>query len=88
MLEGGCIDEAIEGLCQRAGDFGRATGAWALHETLRARVGKAVDPLAQRSIGTVQRVGDRLEALAFDNIAHRLGTAEDPCLFRLFQEDI
>jgi hypothetical protein len=88
MLEGVCIDEAIEVLFQRAGDFGRATGARAIHETLRALVGKAVDPLAQRRIGKVQRVGDRLEALAFDNIAHRLGTAEDTYLFRLFQEDI
>jgi hypothetical protein len=50
MLEGVCIDEAIEVLFQRAGDFGRATGARAIHETLRALVGKAVDPLAQRRI--------------------------------------
>jgi hypothetical protein len=82
------IDQTIEVLFQLARDFGRATGARAIHETLRALVGKAVDPLAQGRIGKVQRVGDRLEALAFDDVAHRLGTAEDACLFCLFQEGI
>ena len=88
MLEGVCIDEAIEVLCQRAGDFGRATGARAIHETLRALVGKAVDPLAQRRIGKVQCVGDRLEALAFDDLAHGLCPTEDPGFFRLFEQGL
>lgn len=88
MLQGVLIDQTIEVLFQLARDFGRATGARAIHETLRALVGKAVDPLAQGRIGKVQRVGDRLEALAFDDVAHRLGTAEDARLFGLFQEGI
>ena len=54
MLEGVLIDEAIEVLFQRAGDFGRSTGARAIHETLRALVGKAMDPLAQGRIGKVR----------------------------------
>jgi len=84
MLEGVFIDQAIEVFFQRAGDFGRATGARAIHETLRALVGKAVDPFSQGRIGKVQCVGDRLEALPCDDLVYRLGTAEDPSLFGLF----
>ena len=51
MLQGVLIDEAIEVLFQRAGDFGGATGARAIHQALRALVGKAMDPLAQGGIG-------------------------------------
>jgi len=88
VLQGVLIDEAIEVLFQLARDFGRSTGAWAINEALRALVGKAMDPLAQGGIGKVQRVGHRLEALAFDDVAHRLGTAEDASLFGLFQEGV
>ncbi len=62
MLQGVLVDEAIEVLFQRAGDFGRSTGAGAIHQALRALVGKAMDPFAQGGIGKVQRVGDGLEA--------------------------
>jgi hypothetical protein len=82
------IDQTIEVLFQLARDCGRATGARAIHETLRAVVGKAVDPLAQGRIGKVQRVGDRLEALAFDDVAHRLGTAKDARFFGLLYEGV
>jgi hypothetical protein len=88
MLEGVCIDQAMEVLFQRAGACGRATGARAIHETLRALVSQAVDPLAQGSRGKGQRVRDCLEALACDDVAHRLGTAENARLLRLFQEGI
>ena len=84
MLQGVLIDEAIEVLFQLARDFGRSTGAWAVNETWRALVGKAMDPLAQRGIGKVQRVRDCLKALAFDDFAHCLSTAEDASRFRLF----
>jgi hypothetical protein len=47
-----------------------------------------MDPLAQRGIGKGQCIRDCLEALAFDDIAHRLGTAEDTSFFRLCQEGI
>ena len=86
MLEGVLIDQAIEVLFQFTRDFGRSTGARAVHQPLGALVGKAMDPLAQRGIGKGQCIRDRLEALAFDDVAHRLGTAEDACLFGLFQE--
>jgi len=46
-------------------------------------VGKAMDPLAQGGIRKLERVGDGLQALAFDDGAYGLGTAEDACLFGL-----
>ena len=88
MLQRVLIDEAIEMLFQRAGDFGWSSGARAIHQPLGPLVGKAVDPFPQGRIGKMQRVGDRLEALSFDDIAYRLGTAEDSSLFRLFQESV
>ena len=88
MLEGVLIDQAIEVLFQFTRDFGRSTGARAVHQPLGALVGKAMDPLAQRGIGKGQCIRDRLEALAFDDVAHRLGTAEDASFFRLFHEGI
>jgi hypothetical protein len=88
MLEGVLIDQAIEVLFQRARDFGRSTGARAIHQPLGALVGKAVAPLAQGGIGQLERVGDGLEALPFNDGAYGLGTAEDSGLFRLFQEGV
>jgi hypothetical protein len=84
VLQGVLIDEALEMVFQGTGDFGRSTGARAIHQTLRALVGKAVDPFTQGRIGKVQRVGDRLEALSCDDVAYGLSTAEDTGLFRLF----
>ena len=88
VLQGVVINEAIEVLFQLTSDCGRSTRARAVDEALRALVGKAMDPLAQRGIGKGQRVGDGLEALAFDDVAHRLGTAEDASLCGLFQEGV
>ena len=88
VLEGVLVDEPIEVVGQLAGHFGRATGARAIHQALDPLVGEAMDPLAQRRIGKVQRVGDGLEALPFDDVAHSLGTAEDASLFGLFQKGI
>ena len=88
MLQGVLVDEAIEVLFQRAGHFGWATGAGAVDKARGAFMRKAIDPLAQSGIGKLERVGDGLQALAFDDFAHRLGPAEDARLFRLLQEDI
>ena len=85
MLEGVLVDEPIEVLCQRAGHFGWATRAGAVHQALDPLVGEAMDPLAQRGIGKVERVGHRLEALAFDDITHGLGTTEDPGFLGLLE---
>ena len=48
VLQGVLIDEAIEMVFQCAGDFGRSTGARAIHQTLGALVGKAVPGLRGR----------------------------------------
>jgi hypothetical protein len=82
------IDEAIEVLFQLTRDLGRSARAGAVHEAWRTLVGKTMDPLAQRGIGKVQCIRDRLETLAFDDFTYGLGTAKDPRLFRLFQEGI
>jgi hypothetical protein len=85
MLEGVFVHEAIKVLGQGTGDFRGSTGAGAIHQPLDPLVCEAMDPLAQGGIGKVQRVGHRLEALAFDNLAHSLGTTEDPGFFRLLE---
>jgi hypothetical protein len=82
------IDEPIEVLFQLAGELGRSTGARAIDQPPRALVRKAMAPLAQGGIGKVQRIGDGLEALAFDDLAHGLGTAKDTSLCGLFQESV
>jgi hypothetical protein len=85
MLEGVFVHEAIKVLGQCTGDFRGATGAGAIHQPLDPLVGEAMDPLAPGRIGKVQRVGHRLEALTFDNLAHGLGTTEDPGFLRLLK---
>jgi hypothetical protein len=82
------INEAIEVLFQRACDFGWATRAWAIHQALNPLVGKAVDPLTEGGIGKGERVRDGLQALAFDDLAHGLGTAEDAGFPALLDEGI
>ena len=88
MLQGVLLDKALEVLFQRARDFGGAPGAGAVQEAWRALVGKAMDPLAQCGIGKGQRVRDGLQALAFDDLAHGLGTAEDAGFRGLLYEGI
>src|SRR5438309_2268312 len=86
MLGGVLVNEAIEVLFQLAGYFCGSPRAGAIHKTLGALVGKAIDRLTQRRIGKLECVGDALEALAFDDFAYGLGTAEDARLFSLFHE--
>jgi hypothetical protein len=77
------VDETIEVLCRLIRHFGGATGARAIHQPLRALAGKVVDPLAQGGIGKGEGVGDGVQALTFDDVAHGLGTAEDASFFGL-----
>jgi len=88
VLEGVLVDETIEVLLQLASDFGGSAGARAVHQPRRALVGKAMDPLAQGGIRKLERVGDGLQALAFDDGAYGLSTAEEACLFGLLQKRI
>ena len=85
VLQGVLIDEAIEVLFELACHFRRSSRAWAIDQALDSLVGKTMDPLAQGGIGKVQRVGHRLETLAFNNLAHGLGTTEDPGFLRLLE---
>src|SRR5262249_476334 len=88
VLEGVLVDEPSEVVRQRAGHCGWATGAGAIPQALHSLVGKAMDPLAPRGIGKVQRVGHRLEAVPLDDLAHGLGTAEDVGRLGLLEESI
>ena len=88
MLQGVLVDEAIEVLFQRAGDFGRSPGAGAIPQPPRALGGKAMDPLAEGGIGKGEGVRDGWQALAFDDLAHGLGTAEDAGFPGLLSEGI
>jgi hypothetical protein len=77
MLQGGLSDEAIEVLFQCAGHLRGSTRPRAIHEALRPLMRKAMDPFAHGSIRQLERVRDLLQALAFDDVAYGLGTAED-----------
>ena len=88
MLQGVLVDEAIEVLFQRAGDFGRSSGAGAIHQPPRALGGKAMDPFTQRRIGKMPCIGDRLEALPCHDVADRLGATEDTGRLGPLQEGI
>jgi hypothetical protein len=85
MVEGVFIHEAIKVLGQGTGDFRGSPGAGAIHQALDTLVREAMDPLAQGGIGKVQRIGHRLEALAFDDLAHRLSPTEDPGFLGLLE---
>ena len=88
MMEGSFVHKAIKGLGQCPGDLRGSTGAGPIHYPLAPLVREAMDPLAPGSIGQVQRVGHRLEALAFDDLTHGLGTTEDPGFLGLLARDI
>ena len=82
MRQGVLIDEAIEVLCQRAGDLRRSPRARAIDSALGALTGKAIDPLAQGGIRQLERVRDGVQTLALHDVAHGWGTAKDASFFR------
>jgi hypothetical protein len=88
MVQGVWLDEALEGLCQGTGDFGRSTGARAVEEARGPFMGQAMAPLAEGGRGKREGIGDRLQGGAFDDFTDRLGAPEDPGLFRLLQQGI
>jgi hypothetical protein len=88
MVQGVFIDKAIEVLLQCTGDFAGSTGSGTIPQALDSFIGKAVDPLAESGIGTLERVGDRLQTGTFDDFTDRLGAPEDSGLFRLLQHSI
>jgi hypothetical protein len=86
VLERVLVDETIEVVCQGTRDFGRSTGARAIHQPLGALVGKTIDPFPHGGVRKLERVGDGLEAVPFDDCAYGLGTPEHPGLLGLFQQ--
>jgi len=88
VLQGGLVDQVIEVACEGAGHFGGASGAGAIDEALHPLVGKAMAPFPQSRIRKVERVRDRLQALAFDDLAHGLCPTEAPGFFRLFEKGL
>jgi len=74
---GGVLNAALAVRGQRAGACGRSTRARPLASTLRAVVGQALDPRAAGGRGQGEGGRDRGKALALDDLAHGLGTAED-----------
>jgi hypothetical protein len=88
VLQGVLINEAIEMVFQLAGDFGRSTRAWAIHQTLGALVGKALHPFPQGRIRQVEGGGDGGDVLTRDHRMDGLCPAKDPGLFRLLQDGL
>jgi hypothetical protein len=86
VLERGLVDEAMEMGRQGLRHLRRSAGAGTLHQTLDPVMGKAMDPCAQRGIGQVEGVGDRLEALPCDDFADGLSAPKHAGLFRLLYE--
>ena len=82
------VDKPIKVLCQGTGDCGRAPGAWTSGEAVYPLMGKAMDPFPQGRIRKVQRVRDRLQALAFDDLAHGLRPTEDVGFLGLFEKSL
>ena len=83
MLQGVLLDQAIEVFFQLTSHFCGSTRSRAIDEALGALLRKAMHPFAQGRIRKLKRVGDVLEALSFDDVAHGLGTAEDAGFFGL-----
>jgi hypothetical protein len=88
VLERVLVDETIEAVRQGTRHFWRSTGARTIHQTLGALVGKAIHPFPQGGVCKLERVGDVVEAVPFDDFAYGLGTPEHPGLLGLFQERV
>jgi len=88
MRQGVWVDEAVQVGFQCTGHLGWATGARAIGEALAPWAGEAMDPWAQRRIGKMECVGDRVEALPCHDIADRWGTTEDTGLLGPLQEGV
>jgi hypothetical protein len=88
VLQGVLVDQVIEVAREGTGHFGGASGARAIDEALHPLVGKAMDPFPKGSIRKVERVRDRLQALAFDDLAHGLCPTEDAGFLGLFKKGL
>jgi len=85
MRQGVLINEAIEVLCQRAGDFGRSTRTWAIQQPLGPLIGKALHPFAQGRIRQMEGGGDGGDVLTRDHRMDGLCPAKDTRLLGLLE---
>jgi hypothetical protein len=85
VLEGVLIDEVVEGLFECAGDFARATGAWAIQQSLGPLIGKALHPFAQGRIRQMEGGGDGGDVLTRDHRMDGLCTAKNTRLLGLLE---
>ena len=88
VWEGIWIDQAIEGLVQRARDFGGAPGARALEQALGPLLRKALHPCAAGGIGHRARRGDGVDLVTGHDLPDSLGTAQAPRRFGLLAQGI
>ena len=88
MIQRVLIDETIELLFQCAGHFGRVDRNVGDPPAPGCLGWQSDAPISAGQNTKLERVGDVLNALSFDDIAHSLGTAEDARVFGLFQEGI
>jgi len=82
------IHPAIEVLFQCARDFGRSPRARAIHQTLRALLGKALHPFAQGGIGKVQGRGNDVDVLASNDLTYGLRATKDAGLLGLLEHGL
>lgn len=85
MLERVLIDEAVEMLCECAGDFARSPRTRPIHQACHAGVGKALHPFAEGRVGKVEGRRDSADVVASDHRTDSLCTAKDTGLFGLFK---
>lgn len=85
MLQGVCVDEAIEVLLQRARDFGWSTGARAIPQALGPLLRKALHPFTQGRICQVEGRGDGGDMVTRNHRTDSLGTAKDTRLLGLLE---
>jgi len=79
------VDQAIEVLCQLAGDLRWATGARAIPQALGPLLRQALHPFPQGSIRQMAGRGDGGEMVTRDHRTDSLGTAKDPRLLGLLE---
>jgi hypothetical protein len=85
VLQGGFVDEAMEGLLQLARDFGWSTGARTIQQALGPLLRKALHPFPQSSIRQVEERGDGRDMVTRNHRTDSLGTAKDTRLLGLLQ---
>jgi hypothetical protein len=88
MLEGGWIDQAMEGLCQRARDGGRWPGARSIQQALEPLRRKALPPFSEGGMGPGEGRGDGADMVACHDRTAGRRPAKDASLLGLLQDGL